>query len=169
MLNNHSSYRMRPLSGTETRRPPAEVPTASTVRERTPAEASEDEGSIRVLHVDDDPAFGELTAEFLSQDDRLTVISESDPQRVLEHLQGSKESIDCIVSDYQMPGLNGVELFTAIRRMDASVPFIVFTGSKESLDEITTSGVTDALVKGGASQHRQLIDRIRSAVAEVTP
>jgi len=61
---------------------------------------------ITVLHVDDEPPLLDLTKTFLERQGGIEVRSESDPERALERLDGS---IDCVLSGYQMPAMDGVE------------------------------------------------------------
>jgi len=77
------------------------------------------------------------------------------------------ESFDCIVSDYQMPAISGLDFLTAIREEDTTIPFIVFTakGSEEIASKAIATGVTDYVQKTAeADQYRTLADRIRRAV-----
>ena len=61
-----------------------------------------DPGSIRVLHVDDEPDFAKLAASFLErEDDRLDVEPATGSDEGLARL--AAEPFDCIVSDYDMP------------------------------------------------------------------
>ncbi len=72
------------------------------------------EASIHVLHVDDEPDFAELTAEFLKrEDDSFTVTTATSASEGLEHL--SSGEFDCIVSDYDMPTQNGIEFLKSVR------------------------------------------------------
>lgn len=43
--------------------------------------------------------------------------------------------IDCVVSDYDMPGYDGVELFHLVREMRKDLLFILFTGRLEAKEE----------------------------------
>jgi chemotaxis response regulator CheB len=82
---------------------------------------------IRVLHVDDAPAFGELTATFLErEDDRFVVETATSVDDAFDHLDGT--SVDCIVSDYEMPGSDGIEFLEAVREEYPDLPFVLFTG-----------------------------------------
>ena len=122
--------------------------------------------SIRVLHVDDEPNFLDLAAEFVeSAVDALTVHTASSASAGLGELEES--DIDCVVSDFEMPGMNGLELFEAVRERRPGLPFILMTG-KES-EEIATraieAGVTDFLQKEvGTAQYTLLANRIKNAV-----
>jgi DNA-binding NarL/FixJ family response regulator len=57
--------------------------------------------SIRILHVDDDPKFREMTAKFLQQEsDHFELIGESHGTDARERVLDRDENIDCAVSDY---------------------------------------------------------------------
>jgi signal transduction histidine kinase/CheY-like chemotaxis protein len=121
--------------------------------------------SIRVLHVDDDPAFAELAATFLErEDDRIEVLTATSAEAGLDRLD---EGIDCIVSDYDMPGLNGIEFLERVRAADDDRPFVLFTGkgSEEIASEAISAGVTDYVQKSpGNEQYEILVNRIVNAV-----
>ncbi|WP_394343394.1 response regulator [Haloarcula sp. Atlit-7R] len=124
--------------------------------------------AIAVLHVDDDPDFAEFAASLLErQDDRLTVVradSASDGQALL-----AERPVDCVVSDYDMPRLNGIEFLQAIREQYPDLPFILFTGkgSEEIASEAISAGVTDYLQKGSDVERYELLaNRVMNAVAQ---
>ncbi|WP_152039615.1 PAS domain S-box protein [Salinigranum salinum] len=118
--------------------------------------------TIRTLHVDDDPAFGELTAEFLElNESRISVVAETSASDGLERL--ATDDIDCVVSDYDMPGTNGIEFLEAVRADYPDLPFILFTGkgSEEIASDAVSAGVTDYLQKEhGTDQYTILANRI---------
>ena len=122
--------------------------------------------SVRILHVDDESSFLELTAEFLArQDDRFEIESETSPAAALDRLDA--ESFDCIVSDYQMPSMTGIEFLEAVRKSHASLPFILFTGegSETVASDAISAGATDYLQKRtGPEQYQLLANRILNAV-----
>lgn len=122
--------------------------------------------TIRVLHVDDDPNFADLTASFLDNaETAFDVASSTDPTDALELFREAE--FDCVVSDYDMPGLSGLELLAEIRDIDPDVPFVLFTGkgSEEIASRAISSGVTDYLQKSiGTDQYTVLANRIENAV-----
>ena len=125
--------------------------------------------TIRVLHVDDEPGVAELAAEFLErQDDRFSVETATDAGEGQNLLAAG--DFDCIVSDYDMPGTNGIEFLTTIREERPELPFILFTGkgSEEIASDAISAGVTDYLRKAtGTDQYELLANRITNAVRQV--
>lgn len=131
----------------------------------TPDDASMD-SQILVLHVDDEQQVSELTAEFLERiTDRFDVRTETNPHEVIDQL--SANSINCVISDYQMPGMDGIELLRAVREEYPNLPFILFTGkgSEEVASEAIEAGVTSYVQKGGSEVYDQLANAIQNAVS----
>jgi len=121
---------------------------------------------IRVLHVDDDPDVSELTATFLKRaDERFDVETVADATEGLDRLDG--RTFDCVVSDYEMPGLDGIEFLERVRERRPELPFVLFTGkgSETVASEAISAGVTDYLQKEtGTDQYTVLANRIANAV-----
>jgi CheY-like chemotaxis protein len=97
---------------------------------------------IRVLHVEDDTMDSELTKLFLKKKgyDNLEISAVLSAEEALRRM--NEEDFDVIVSDYNMPGMNGVEFLDVLRRKGNSIPFIIFTGKGEE------SVAMEALNKG---------------------
>ena len=123
-------------------------------------------GSIRILHVDDDPEFVEMAATVLERaDDRFVVETATRVDEGLARL--AEGDVDCIVSDYDIPGQNGIEFLEAVRENHGRLPVILFTGkgSEAVASEAISAGVTDYLRKGtGTERYELLANRIENAV-----
>ncbi|MFA9516041.1 PAS domain S-box protein [Halopenitus sp. H-Gu1] len=122
--------------------------------------------AISILHVDDQVDFVEMTAQFLEGEcERFAVETATSANEGLERL--SEAEIDCIVSDYQMPGMDGLEFLEAVREEHPDLPFILFTGkgSEEVASDAISAGVTDYIQKKpGSDQFTVLANRIENAV-----
>jgi len=129
---------------------------------------TEASGGIAVLFVEDyDPLASVVVERFETDHADITVTTASNADAALEALEST--AFDCIVSDYDMPGSNGVDFLKAIRRVDDSVPFVIYTGkgSRETRTEATDHGANAYLQKrGGVGQFDLLADRIRQVVTE---
>ncbi|WP_284010885.1 PAS domain S-box protein [Haloarcula pelagica] len=121
---------------------------------------------VHVLHVDDEPDFADVVADFLEhEDNRLAVETATSASEGLDRL--ADEDFDCIISDYDMPEQNGIEFLETVREMAPELPFILFTGkgSEEVAGDAISAGVTDYLQKErGTDQYAVLANRVRNAV-----
>jgi PAS domain S-box-containing protein len=121
---------------------------------------------IPVLLVDDDPDLREVTASFLEREaDRIAVETAPDADAGLGVL--AEGGIECVVSDYEMPGEDGLAFLESVRERDPDLPFILYTGagSEDVASEAISAGVTDYLRKrGGTERYERLANRIVEAV-----
>ena len=119
-----------------------------------------------VLVVDDNSQFAELTATFLERVcHKFTVRTATSAVEGLDCL--ANRDIDCVVSDYDMPNMNGLEFLTVVREEYPTLPFILFTGkgSEEIASEAISTGVTNYLQKRTGSERFELLaNQIGNAV-----
>ncbi len=120
---------------------------------------------IRVLHVDDDPNQFEFIKFFLNQiDPILQVHCVATPDEVFQELETGQ--YDCLVTDFQMPEINGIDLSRKIREQ-YTTPIILYTGqgSEEVAEAAFTIGIDDYLRKEMDPSHYQVLaKRIRHVV-----
>ncbi len=125
--------------------------------------------SILVLHVDDDPGFRDV-AEVVLSEEMENIVIESLPAASdgIERLD--EGGIDCVISDYDMPGMNGLEFLEHVSERYPDLPFILFTGkgSEEVASDAISAGVTDYIQKGGGLDRFVLLaNSIQNAVSHV--
>jgi CheY-like chemotaxis protein len=85
----------------------------------------------------------------------------------LEHLKSG--NADCILSDYQMPIMNGMQLLSLVRGMGHDVPFIFITGqgNEELAREAFKNGANDYFTKDiGFAHFTRIINSIEQAVRQ---
>jgi len=121
---------------------------------------------ISVLFVDDDSAHLEITKRFLEEHGELAVTTALSAREALKMMETNR--FDAIVSDYQMPGMDGIELLKAVRAEKPHLPFILFTGKgrEEVVIEAFRNGTDFYLQKGGEPKilFANLKDTIKNAV-----
>ena len=120
----------------------------------------------RVLHVEDNSFFAKVTSGVLDDDYEISVSTVDSAEAALNCLE--TERVDCVVSDYEMPGMDGLEFLDAVREKYPEMPFILLTGggSEQIASKAISAGVTDYLRKGtGKEQFAVLANRIENAIA----
>lgn len=121
---------------------------------------------ISVLYVDDEPELLGLCRIFLERDGEFRVTPIGSVLEALVLLTNT--SFDAIVSDYQMPDIDGLEFLKRVRATNEGIPFILFTGRgrEEVVIEAINHGVDFYLQKGGdpRSQFAELGHKIKKAV-----
>jgi len=124
--------------------------------------------TVSVLHVDDEPSFTDLVQDFLErQNERFAVETSNSVDNGLDRL--TQNGIDCIVSDYDMPGKNGLDFLKAVRSKWNNLPFILYTGkgSEEIASDAISAGATDYIQKQSGTDHYTLLsNRIQNAVEQ---
>ena len=121
---------------------------------------------ITILYVDDEESLLELGKIFLERNGQFAVDIITSASEALT-LIGQKP-YDAIISDYQMPEMDGIELLKHVRASGKTIPFILFTGRgrEEVVIQALNEGADFYLQKGGSSlaQFTELAYKIRHAV-----
>lgn len=77
--------------------------------------------------VDDDPDIISLFHEALKSISGITIFTFTDPILALEHFQVNEYAYVLVISDFRMPGLNGVEFLKKVRDINRFVRTIMMT------------------------------------------
>jgi PAS domain S-box-containing protein len=121
---------------------------------------------ISVLYVDDEQALLEIARLFLEETGGFRVGTAISARDALK--DDTIRSYDAIVSDYQMPGMDGIEFLKIVRERYGDIPFILFTGRgrEEVVIEAINNGADFYLQKGGdpKAQFAELEHKIRQSV-----
>jgi CheY-like chemotaxis protein len=126
-------------------------------------------GSIDLLLVDDDPQDLHAAEMFLKRRPEPFSIEMADGAEAgLERLE-TDDAIDCVVSDFRMPGMDGIEFLRAVRDRHPKLPFILYTGkgSEDVAKRAILDDVTDYVEKDvGTDQYDVLAERIDKAIRQ---
>ncbi|TKX60882.1 response regulator [Halorubrum sp. ASP1] len=120
----------------------------------------------RVLFVDDEPGAADLAATHVERLlDGVETVTRMSPEAAFDVVRS--ERVDCVVSDFDMPGKDGLAFLEAVREVDPGLPFVLFTGkgSEEIASEAISAGVTDYLQKGaGRDRYEMLANSVANAL-----
>jgi two-component system response regulator GlrR len=83
----------------------------------------------RILIVDDDPDHLRLLEDSIGlYCAECEVVSASNGYAALEQIEG--QPVDLILTDYQMPGMNGLELASTVHRTSPGTPIVLVTAHR---------------------------------------
>jgi len=93
---------------------------------------------VFVAVVDDEVDLASLFKEALNHIANVQAFGFSDPNLALEHFRINHRNYRCIISDYRMPSMNGIELLNKMKEIDGGVSRILISAF-EIQDEIFKS------------------------------
>ena len=122
--------------------------------------------SLRVLVVDDSSTIRKIIIRSLASVGVPDAVEAADGNEALAIFQ--KADFDLVLTDWNMPGKDGLELFKDIKGLKPEVPVIMITteAEKRRVTEAIAAGVHDYLVKPFTPDAlREKIDSIVAAHA----
>ncbi|WP_292370985.1 PAS domain S-box protein [Methanoregula sp. UBA64] len=121
---------------------------------------------IHALYVDDEPELLEVGKLFLERSHDIAIDTDLSAKDALARARIGR--YDAIISDYQMPEMNGIALLKQIRSSGQRIPFILFTGRgrEEVVIEALNNGADYYIQKGGntCAQFAELRNMLIQAV-----
>jgi DNA-binding NtrC family response regulator len=107
------------------------------------------EDFLRVLHVDDDACFLNISKQILEMDNKIEVETVTSVDEALDNLK--QFHYDVVISDYEMSGKNGLQFLEELKKTSKTPPFILFTGKErgEVADKALSLGAFRCLNKNG--------------------
>jgi CheY-like chemotaxis protein len=120
---------------------------------------------VKIFHLDDESFYLELTREIMmAYDGDIEIETSTSPAEAVERVKAAEP--DCVLSDYRMPGMDGIE-FTRRLREHSGVPVILYTHYSDEgvAREAFKAGVNDYVRKANDAEHFiVLLKRIRNVV-----
>lgn len=120
---------------------------------------------IHLLYVDDEPALLEIGKAYLERSGDIFCDTAITPRIAIQKLK--EKTYDAIISDFQMPDMDGIEFLKYVRLKCGDVPFIIFTGRgrEEVVIQALNNGADFYLQKGGdpVSQFVELEHNVKQA------
>jgi len=105
--------------------------------------------SMKILIVDDFATMRRIMKNILKQIGFSNIVEADDGTTAMEELK--KNSVDLIISDWNMPKMTGLDLLKNVRGTDGlkDVPFLMVTAEaqKQNVIDAVQAGVTNYVVK----------------------
>jgi len=119
-----------------------------------------------ILYVDDEKVLLDIGKLYLERHSQISVDTITSAREALALLDSTL--YDAVVSDYQMPEMDGISFLKEVRKRFGNIPFILFTGRgrEEVVIEAIDNGADFYVQKGGQSlpQFAELAHKITVAV-----
>ena len=101
----------------------------------------------KILIIDDEPDMLKLLSMIIREKSAYEVTTTNNPVEAIE--LAKKGGFDLVISDLKMPGLDGIEVIEAVKRLDEDTPVVIITayGTVESASEAMLKGGFDFITK----------------------
>ena len=103
----------------------------------------------KMLVVDDSSTMRRIIVNTLARLGFKDTIQAADWVEAWEAYQSDKNNIDAIITDWNMPNMNGLEFVIKVREVDKQTPIIMVTteGGKKEVITALKAGVNNYIVK----------------------
>ena len=101
----------------------------------------------KILAVDDEPDMLKLLSMIVREKTPHQIVTTNNPLEALEIVK--QGSIDMVIADLKMPGLDGSELLEAVKAVDKEIPVVIITAfaTEEAAAETLEKGGFDFIIK----------------------
>lgn len=116
----------------------------------------------KILIVDDEIDMLLLLKMIIEEKTPYQVVTTNNPFEALEFFKNGK--FDIVIADLKMPGMDGLQLYEEVRKIDPEIPFILITayGTLEAAQEAMEKEVFDFILK--PFKKEQIIFTVKKAV-----
>lgn len=107
------------------------------------------------LVVDDEELMLELISHMLRRELDMRVMTDTKCISALKRLKKNPNEFQIIISDWEMPGVKGIDFLRAVREINADIPFLMVSGyaSKEHIMQAKQFGISGYIVKPFSKQN----------------
>ncbi len=116
----------------------------------------------KILAVDDEPDMLKLLSMIIKEKSPHMITTTNNPLEALEIVK--QGSIDLVIADLKMPGLDGSELLDAVKKVDKDIPVVIMTAfaTEEAAAETLQKGGFDFIIK--PFRKEQILTTIERAI-----
>ncbi|NLW75496.1 MAG: response regulator, partial [Methanomicrobiales archaeon] len=84
---------------------------------------------IKIIAVDDEPAFGELLSIYLEGFGDFEITAYTSPEDAIDKIIAGEA--DAVITDYRMEDMDGITLIRKVKALVPDIPFVLLTGQDE--------------------------------------
>jgi len=113
-----------------------------------------------VLYVDDDEVMSTMVEQLLRRAGYRVTIADSG-RAAVESVERDRQAFDVVVTDFNMPGFTGLEVASALRRIDPKLPVVISSGyvSDDLREEAASLGVRALIQKQNTLEELEAVVR----------
>ncbi|MCC6368989.1 MAG: response regulator [Bryobacterales bacterium] len=115
----------------------------------------------------DDNCHGLSARKCILEEFGYEVVVCTDPVRALAEF--SKAAFDLIITDYKMPGMDGLQLIRKVRETNAAIPVILISGFVEALGLTEENTGSNAVVQKSANEVQHLVRAVTRLLRKKAP
>ena len=122
---------------------------------------------LTFLLVDDESITLELLRYMLAEEFECECVTFASAKAALSHLNSAGfGKFDLVISDWEMPGINGIEFLTQFRQQNQNTPFLLLTANatKELVMQAIQAQASDFIAK--PFRNLDLIAKVKKVLAE---
>lgn len=110
---------------------------------------SKSDNKPNIILIDDEELTQELIKHMLHEVEHGEISVHSSCSKALSRLKQNKGRYQLIISDWEVPGLNGLDFLKEVRKVEPEIPFLMVTGntSRDLVIKAVQAGVNDFLGK----------------------
>ena len=120
--------------------------------------------SAKILYVDDEPLLLEIFSRWLSAEMKQHVTTAHDGVEALTIL--ASDQFDVLITDVNMPRMNGIELVRSLAELKRKMPSIVFVSGFGNVDEREMYGLGVEAFLSKPTARETLMGAVRRALAD---
>jgi CheY-like chemotaxis protein len=118
-----------------------------------------------VLVVDDDELVREVVMMSLAEAGFATEGAQDAPRALMLLDQG--QAVDALITDFTMPGMNGLDLIGEVRRRKPTLPAILLTGHVgDIVGPLNHSGGSQVIILQKPVRSAELVERLKACIGE---
>lgn len=107
-----------------------------------------------VLLIDDNP-HGMTARKLVLESEGYCAITAASGEEGLQRFD--EQRVDCVVTDYRMPAMSGLEVLQRLRERRPSVPVVILSGYVQRVGMTCESTGADAVIAKGPHEENELV------------